>query len=110
MLTYTPPKHPELPKPTEKPWLLLLLCFVWLWPGILGHGPWKPDEPYALGVVQWMLHSGDWQVPRIVGEAYLDTPPLYYWVAAGFARLLSPWLALHDAARLATPLFMANSK
>ena len=107
MLTYTPPKHPELPKPTEKPWLLLLLCFVWLWPGILGHEPWKPDEPYALGVVQWMLHSGDWQVPRIVGEAYLDTPPLYYWVAAVFARLLSPWLSLPDAARMATPLFMA---
>lgn len=108
MLTYTPPSHPELPKPTEKPWLLLLLCFIWLWPGILGHGPWKPDEPYALGVVQWMLHSGDWLTPRIAGEPYLDTPPLYYWVAALFARALSPWLLpLHDAARLATPLFMS---
>lgn len=108
MLTYTPPSHPELPKPTEKPWLLLLLCFIWLWPGILGHGPWKPDEPYAVGVVQWMLHSGDWLTPRIAGEPYLDTPPLYYWVAALFARAFSPWLLpLHDAARLATPLFMS---
>jgi 4-amino-4-deoxy-L-arabinose transferase-like glycosyltransferase len=108
MLTYSPHTPPTLPKSPEKPWLLLLLCFVWLWPGIFGHAPWKPDEPYTLGVVHWMLHSGDGLVPRIGGVPFLDVPPLYYWVAVGFAKLLSPWLLpLHDAARLATPLFMS---
>ena len=58
----------------------------------------SPDDPAR----------GDWLTPRIAGEPYLDTPPLYYWVAALFARALSPWLLpLHDAARLATPLFMS---
>ncbi|WP_230368891.1 hypothetical protein [Paludibacterium denitrificans] len=59
MLTYSP--HVDaLPKPTEKPWLLLLLCFVWLWPGIIGHDPWKPDEPYVMAVVDGMVRSGNW--------------------------------------------------
>ncbi|MBI3144774.1 MAG: hypothetical protein HYZ18_05800 [Pseudogulbenkiania sp.] len=108
MLTYTPDSDSRLAQPTEKPWLLLLLTFVWLWPGILGHDPWKPDEPYVLAVIEDMLRHGHWLLPSIQGQPYLEAPPLYYWVAAGFARLLSPWaLPLHDAARLATPFFMA---
>ncbi|MDF0605613.1 glycosyltransferase family 39 protein [Neisseriaceae bacterium TC5R-5] len=107
MLTYS--QHTQtLTKPTEKPWVLLLLCFVWLWPGIIGHDPWKPDEPYVLAVVQQMLDTGHLLLPNIQGVAYLEHPPLYYWVAALMARLFSPWLLpLHDAARLATPLFMS---
>ena len=108
MLTYTPSQNNTLPRPTEKPWLLLLLAFVWLWPGIFGHDPWKPDEPYVLAVVLDMLKNGHWLVPTIYGEPYLNTPPLYYWVASVFVRLFSPWLLpAHDAARLATPFFMA---
>jgi 4-amino-4-deoxy-L-arabinose transferase-like glycosyltransferase len=107
MLTYSP-QQDSLPRPTEKPWLLLLLTFVWLWPGILGHDPWRPVEPYVNGVVTDMLAGGGWLIPSIHGEPYLDSPPLYYWVATLFARALSPWLLpLHDAARLATPFFMA---
>jgi len=37
----------------------------------------------------------------------MEKPPLYYLVAAGFARAFSPWLALPDAARLATGFFTA---
>ncbi|AXK39825.1 ArnT family glycosyltransferase [Crenobacter cavernae] len=107
MLTFST-NRAGLPQPTEKPWLLLLLTFVWLWPGILGHDPWKPDEPFVNAVILNMLHSGNWLTPMVHGEAYLDAPPLYYWVAAALARAFSPWLLpLHDAARLATPLFMA---
>lgn len=108
MLTYTPPRPPEAERPTEKPWLLLLLCFVWLWPGILGHDPWRPNEPYVVGIVQSMLETGNWSVPSIVGMPYLETPPLYHWLAASLVSLLSPWLlSAHDAARIATPLLMS---
>lgn len=107
MLTYSPHSG-SLPKPTEKPWVLLLLCFIWLWPGILGHDPWKPEEPYVMAVIDAMLRTGNWVLPAIQGVPYLDSPPLYYWVAAGFVKVLSPWLLTsYDAARLATPLFMS---
>lgn len=107
MLTYTP-RSESLPKPTEKPWLLLLLTFIWLWPGVIGHDPWKPDEPQIVEMLRHMLASGDAIVPSLLGRPVLDTPPLYYWVAACFARLFSPWLLdFDDAARLATPFFMA---
>lgn len=108
MLTYSPSSHRHLPVATEKPWLLLLLAFAWLWPGILGHTPWKPDEPYVTAVVQGFVSGGHWLLPSVQGLPYLEHSPLYYWVAAVLVKLLSPWLLpLHDAARLATPLFMA---
>ena len=45
MLTYTPP-DPRRPKKThEKPWLLLLMAFAWLWPGVFSHDLWNPAEP-----------------------------------------------------------------
>lgn len=110
MLTYTPPKPPEAVRPTEKPWLLLLLVFIWLWPGIFGHDPWRPDEPYVLGIVQSFLDTGNWLVPHIVGVPYLESPPLYHWLAAIFAAAFSPWLMpMHDAMRIATPVLAALS-
>ncbi|UGA38758.1 hypothetical protein JOS77_03130 [Chromobacterium haemolyticum] len=66
MLTYSEQSQ-TLAKPTEKPWILLLLCFVWLWPGIIGHDPWKPDEPFVLAAVQGMLDTGNWLLPTVQG-------------------------------------------
>ncbi|GGY06124.1 ArnT family glycosyltransferase [Paludibacterium paludis] len=110
MLTYTPDSASKLPVPTEKPWLLLLLAFLWLWPGIFGHDPWRPDEPYTMAVVSEMLRTGNWMLLSIQGEPYLTYPPLYYWVSSAFVSGLSPWLMSPvDAARLATPFFMALS-
>lgn len=34
MLTYLPPDRRPLAPTYEKPWLLLLLVFAWLWPGV----------------------------------------------------------------------------
>lgn len=108
MLTYTPPSPDVAPKPTEKPWLLLLLCFVWLWPGIFGHDVWKPDEPYLYQAIVNMVEHGEVLAPSVHGHWYLQTPPLYIWVGTIFYRLFSPWaLDGMDAARLATPFFMA---
>lgn len=108
MLTYIPPSEVQTVKPTERPWLLLLLCVIWVVPGLIGHQPWKPDEPMSVGIIDAMLRSGNWLVPTLAGEVILDRSPFYYQVAAVFARLLAPgWLSVHDAARLATGVFMA---
>ena len=87
--------------------LFLLLVLCWLLPGLVGHDPWKPQEAQNLGVVYGMLQSGDWLIPTLAGEPYLDKPPLYYWTAAVLARLFSPLLDLHEGARIASGLYMA---
>ena len=95
-------EHPITP---AKAALLALLCLVWLATGLTGHDPWKPDEAYSFGIVYAMLQSGDWLVPTLAGEIYLDKPPLYYQTAALFAQQLSPWLPMHDGARLASGFY-----
>ncbi|ENS8767949.1 glycosyltransferase family 39 protein, partial [Neisseria gonorrhoeae] len=45
MLTYTPPDARPPAKTHEKPWLLLLMAFAWLWPGVFSHDLWNPAEP-----------------------------------------------------------------
>ena len=87
--------------------LFLLVCLAWLLPGLVGHDPWKWDEALALGAVSGMLRTGDWAVPMLAGDPYLDRAPLFFWTAAAFAKVFGGWLALHDAARLASGFFMA---
>lgn len=82
------------------------LALAWLLPGLVGHDPWKPDEAYTFGVVYEVLTGGSWVVPHLAGEPYVHAPPLFHLTAAASARLLSPPLALHDAARMATGLYM----
>lgn len=96
--------HPVAP---AKAWLLGLLCAIWLGTGLIGHDPWKPDEAYTFGLIYHILKSGDWIVPTLVGEPYMDKPPLFYMTAALFAKLFSPLLALHDGARLASGFYTA---
>ena len=99
------------PKPSigesAKTNLLLLLCFIWLAVGLIGHHPWKPDEGQTLSVVRHLLEGGDWLVPFIAGQPKLEYPPLYYLSAAFSARIFSSWLPLHDGARLITGVWMA---
>lgn len=84
---------------------LTLLCAVWLGTGLVGHDPWKPDEAYGFGLVYSMLQSGDWLVPMLAGEPFLEKPPLFYWTAALFAKIFSFTLAPHDGARLASGFY-----
>ena len=87
--------------------LLILLCFIWLCMGLIGHEPWKQDEPQTISVVKSMLSEGNLIAPLAAGQTMLDHPPLYPLSAAGLAQLLSSLLPMHDAARLVTGLWMA---
>jgi 4-amino-4-deoxy-L-arabinose transferase-like glycosyltransferase len=86
--------------------LLAAICLAWILPGLTGHDPWKPDEAYTFGVVYEMLKGGSWIVPRLAGEVFLHEPPLFHITAAASARLFSPLLPLHDAARLVSGFYM----
>ena len=87
--------------------LLAGLCLAWILPGLIGHDPWKPDEAYTFGVVYELLNGGSWIVPHLAGEVFLHEPPLFHMTAAASARLFSPLLPLHDAARLVSGFYMA---
>lgn len=87
--------------------LLIMLCVAFLVPGLIGHDPWKQDETYVFDIIHHILKSGDWVVPTLAGEPFMEKPPLYYLTAAGFAHVFSPMLPEHDAARLASGMFMA---
>src|SRR5437870_8961181 len=86
---------------------LALLVTVWLAAGLVGRDPWKPDEAYSFGLVHHILHSGDWVVPTLAGEPFMEKPPLFFISAALFARLFAGFLPLHDAARLASGFYAA---
>ena len=87
---------------------LVVLCVVLAYclPGLIGHQPWKPDEGYIFAGIFHMLQSGDWVVPHLAGEPFMEKPPLYHWIAAFTATLASPLLPLHDGARLASGVFI----
>jgi 4-amino-4-deoxy-L-arabinose transferase-like glycosyltransferase len=85
--------------------MLGLLCLIWLGTGLVGHDPWKHDDAYSFGLIYSMLQSGDWLVPTLAGEPFMDKPPLFYWTGAAFAKFFSPVLPLHDGARLASGFY-----
>ena len=106
MFSYPSVTH-EHPITQTKALFLALLCAIWVVTGLIGHDPWKPEDAHSFGLVYHILQSGDWLVPTLAGEPYLDKPPLFYMTAAGFAKLFAPMLALHDGARLASGFYTA---
>lgn len=88
-------------------WALLPLFLAWMLPGLFGHEPWKPDEGYTIGLINHIVTTGDWVVPTLAGEPFMEKPPIFFITAALFAKLLSPWLMpLHQAAACATLLYI----
>lgn len=83
----------------------LALIAAWALVGLFGHDPWKPDEAYTFGLVYHILQTGDWLVPTLAGEPFVEKPPLFFWTAALFAKAFGEWLPLHDAARLASAFY-----
>lgn len=87
--------------------LLILLSIIWICMGLIGHEPWKSDESRSISIVNSMLQGESLIAPVAVGESGIPHPPLYYLTASGTAWLFTPILEMHDAARLATGLWMA---
>jgi 4-amino-4-deoxy-L-arabinose transferase-like glycosyltransferase len=61
----------------------------------------EPDEGRYAEIPREMLVRGEWLVPYLQGEPYLDKPPLLYWLVIGSYHLLG----IHDwSARLVPAL------
>lgn len=85
---------------------VFFLCALWLLAGTVWHDPWKPEDVLHLDIA-WNMLKGDWLVPRIAGEPWLASPPLYHWLATLCGSLFGKLLPWHDAARLASTLIGA---
>src|SRR5882672_11635907 len=90
-------------------YVLTAVCVLaaWVLFGLAGHDPWKPDEAYTFGLVWHILETGQWLVPTLGGEPFVEKPPLFFWTAALFAKAFAWALPIHDAARLASGFFVA---
>ncbi len=85
-------------------WVLAAFLVVYIFPGLIGHDPWKNDDAISIGIAYDIITRGNWQVLHLAGQLYPDAP-LYYWAAATTTHLFSWLLPVHDAARLASGLF-----
>lgn len=88
------------------PAVLALLVAAFAFTGLVNHDPWKSIDVIGIEIVHQMHLSGDWLVPRVAGEARLEDPPLYFWVALAFGKLAGGILEFHNAARLASGAFL----
>jgi 4-amino-4-deoxy-L-arabinose transferase-like glycosyltransferase len=52
-----------------------------------------PDEGLHASIAQEMVRRGDWVVPRLMGEPFLDKPILYFWAETASLRAfgMSEW-------------------
>ncbi len=78
---------------------VLFACLGWLLPGLYGREPWKADEGYSFGLVLSMLSHGDWLVPTLAGEPFMEKPPLVFWLGATLASVVPDAVPAHVAAR-----------
>jgi 4-amino-4-deoxy-L-arabinose transferase-like glycosyltransferase len=83
-------------------WLLLLMCGLYVVPGLVGRDPWRLEDAAGFGIA-WTMATGeaaDWLMPNVVGVPVTAEGPLPFWLGALFARLL-PVLAADTAVRVA---------
>lgn len=101
------------PPPGRAGWaclaILLLLPAAILYPR-LSFRLFEPDEGRYAEIPREMLLRGEWIVPYLEGQPYLDKPPLLYWLVMGSYRLfgvhdwaarLVPAIAIHGCVLLA---------
>jgi 4-amino-4-deoxy-L-arabinose transferase-like glycosyltransferase len=84
-----------------------LLFAAWMLPGLIGRDPWKADEAYSFGLILNVLETRDLVVPTLGSDPFMEKPPIFYLTSAAFAKVFSPPLALHEAARASCIFYMA---
>src|SRR5271154_1320081 len=88
--------------------LLVVLPALLLYP-CMSFYLFEPDEGRYAEIPREMLMRGEWVVPYLQGEPYLDKPPLFYWMVMlsyrafgthDWAARLVPALAVHGCVLL----------
>ncbi|MEI6808493.1 MAG: glycosyltransferase family 39 protein, partial [bacterium] len=87
--------------------VLLLLAFGLS--GIVGRDLWTPDEPRVAAISLEMSRTGDFVIPRLAGEPFVEEPPLYYAAAAMMLELAGSTIGNTGAIRLTSILWGLGS-
>ena len=69
-------------QPRVQIFILLSFCFFLFILGIGRWDLWNPDEPRYAQVAKEMVERGDWVLMHVNGNAYVDKPPLFFWLIA----------------------------
>jgi 4-amino-4-deoxy-L-arabinose transferase-like glycosyltransferase len=85
--------------------LFVLLAAAWILPGTVARSPWKADEAYTYGLIHHMVESGDWVIPTLGGEPFMQKPPVMFVTAAICGKLFGGLLGTDTAFRLAVVMF-----
>lgn len=53
--------------------VVLMLCAYFV-AGTFWRAPWKADEPYSFGIVINIIERGDWVIPNVAFEPFVEKP------------------------------------
>jgi len=77
------------PARASRDWgIALALAALFAFTGLGNHPLLAADEPRVAGIAWEMQHTGEWWVPHLAGEPFLEHPPLFYAVLGAFIREL----------------------
>jgi 4-amino-4-deoxy-L-arabinose transferase-like glycosyltransferase len=73
-------------------WLLLLMCALYVVPGLVGRDPWRFEDAAGFGVA-WTMSLAprgalDWLLPNVLGVPMPEEGPLPFWLGAVAIRAL----------------------
>jgi 4-amino-4-deoxy-L-arabinose transferase-like glycosyltransferase len=86
-------------------WLLLLLTLLVTIGGQLDHDLWTPDEPRVAAIMVTMADRGDYVVPYLGAEAFVEKPPLYFAIGSVFFQLFHGLIGDTPSLRLMNVFF-----
>jgi 4-amino-4-deoxy-L-arabinose transferase-like glycosyltransferase len=88
--------------------LLWSLLIAYVFAGLIGRDPWRPDDAVGFGLA-WTMVQGtwaDWLVPNVAGAPFVQEGPLTFWVSAVLLKLFGPLLGEPLAVRLGTAAYI----
>jgi len=83
--------------------LLFVFFFALQFVGIFDHTLWTPDEPRVAEIAREMAVSGDYLIPHMAYNPFLEKPPVYFAAAGFFYKIFGT--TIEGVGRLASVLY-----